>query len=72
MHIHKVDETVNVPRSTLDFTRSNCKKQSRTWRTSQVLHVLESPLLASIAPEIREIDFGDCSASDLGWVAARK
>ena len=29
---------------TPDFTRSNCKKRSRTWSTSQVFHVLESPL----------------------------
>ena len=26
---------------TLNFTRSNCLKQSRTWSTSQVLNVLE-------------------------------
>ena len=43
--------------TTLHFTRSNCQKQSMTWSTSEVLHVLESPLLARIPPEIREIDF---------------
>ena len=42
---------------TLDLTRSNYKKPFRTWSTSQVLHVLESPLLAFTVPEIREIDF---------------
>jgi len=26
-----------------------------------------NPLLASIPPKIREIDHGDCLASDLGW-----
>ena len=36
--------------------------------TSQVLHVLESPLVAWIVPQNREIDFCNCSASDLGWV----
>ena len=43
--------------STLDLKRSNCRKQSRTWSTSQVLHVLESQLLACIPPELRKIDF---------------
>jgi len=35
---------------TLDFSRSNCKMQSRTWNTGFVLHVLESPPLVCIAP----------------------
>ena len=60
-----------TPPSTLDLTRSNCKKQFRAWSTSQVLHVLESPLLACIAPDILEIGFGNCFASDLEWVAGQ-
>ena len=53
--------------ATLDFTWSNCKRQSRTWCTSDVLHILEPPLLACIPPEIREIDSCNCFAFDLGW-----
>ena len=30
-----------------------------------------NPLLALIPPKIREIDFCDCLASDLGWAAVR-
>ena len=52
---------------TLDFTRSNCKNQSRTWSTSDLLHVLKSPLLVCIPFEILETDFCNCSAYDLGW-----
>ena len=52
--------------ATLDFTRSNCKNQSRTWSVSQVRHVLKPPLLAYIPPEIREIDFCNCPASTPG------
>ena len=36
--------------STLDLMLSNCKKQFRTCSAEIVLHVLESPLLASSSP----------------------
>jgi len=52
--------------STLDFTRSNCTKQSRTWSTYKVLHVLESPLVACITPENPEIDFAIAPRMILG------
>ena len=54
------------PCATLDLTRSNCQIKFRAWSTSQVLHVLEFPLLTCTAPEIQEIAFSNRSASDLG------
>ena len=58
------DRLAHLQHTTPDFTQSNRKNQSRTWSTSQVLHVLKSPLLACFATEIREIYFFNCSASD--------
>ena len=49
-----------------NFTRSNCNEYFRSWSTSQVFHVLESPLLACIAPAVQEIDCCNCTGSDLG------
>ena len=58
------DRLAHLQHPTPDFTQSNRKNQSRTWSTSQVLHVLKSPLLACSAPEIRVIYFFNCPASD--------
>jgi len=55
-----------VERTTLDFTQSNCKAQSRTWSSEFVLQIMESSPLACIPPEIRENDFGNCPASTPG------
>ena len=42
----------------------------RTWSTCQVLHVLESSLIACIAPESREIDFAIALRLILGGAGA--
>ena len=53
--------------ATLDFTRGNCKKTAPvTYRSGKL-----NSRVTSIPHKIREIDFCDCLASDLGWYAAR-
>ena len=64
--IRRPTQVRRQPRTTPDFTRSNCEKQSRTSTTKFEVHVLKSPRLACIPPEIREIDFCNCPASTPG------
>ena len=48
------------------FSGRQVRDAEGLWGGNSLLHVLESPLLACIAPEIREMDLCNCSTSGLG------